>query len=121
MKRIAVAVDNNDVSSHFGLCENFLIFDTEDGKISKIEKLANPGHRACTFPEFIETFKVDLVIVGNMGKTAASRFKLLQIPYIVGVEGEAESVVSLYLDGKLNSKGELCDAWTCQFFDHSNA
>jgi predicted Fe-Mo cluster-binding NifX family protein len=120
MKKIAVAVDRDFVSSHFGLCENFLIFNTEGGKISKIEKIANPGHRPCELPEFVSSIGADIIITGNMGKTAASRFNLLHIPYVIGAEGEARAAVVSFLEGSLISSGELCDAWTCEFFDQHN-
>lgn len=117
MARIAVAVDKDVVSSHFGLCENFLIFNTDDGHISKIEKVANPGHKPCELPEFIEHMGADLIISGNMGKSAATRFRLMHIPIIIGAKGEARAAVVSYLDGKLESSGELCDAWSCEFFE----
>lgn len=117
MKRIAVAADKDVVSSHFGLCENFLVFDTDEGKIQKIEKIANPGHKPCELPEFIEDLGAEMIIAGNMGKSAASRFRLMHIPFIIGAKGEARAAVVSYLDGNLNSTGELCDAWTCEFFD----
>ncbi len=117
MKRIAVAVDKDVVSSHFGLCENFLVFETDEGKICKIEKFAKPGHKPCELPEFVEDVGAEVIITGNMGKTAASRFKLMHIPYFIGVKGEAKSAVLSYLNGDLTSTGELCDAWTCEFFD----
>ena len=31
--KIAVAAMGNSVAGHFGHCENFIFFDTEDGKI----------------------------------------------------------------------------------------
>ncbi|MGI6467181.1 MAG: NifB/NifX family molybdenum-iron cluster-binding protein [Sphaerochaetaceae bacterium] len=120
MKRIAVAVDKDVVSAHFGLCEKFLVYETDGDKIHKIEKIKNPGHKPCTLPKFIKEIGADLLITGNMGKTAASNCVLLHIPYIIGAEGEARAAVSNYLCGNLESQGELCDAWTCEFFDQSN-
>lgn len=117
MKRIAVAAEQDVVSNHFGLCENFLIFSTEDGKIRKIEKVANPGHLPCELPEFVSHVGADVVITGSMGKSAASQFALLHIPYVIGAKGEARAAVDAFIHGDLESKGELCDAWTCEFFD----
>src|SRR5690554_2208401 len=91
MKRIAVAAEKDVVSSHFGLCEDFLIFNTEEGKICKIERVANPGHKPCELPELIHDLHADAIITGNMGKTAASRFTLMHIPYVIGASGEARA------------------------------
>jgi Uncharacterized conserved protein len=43
MIKIAVASDNGMVTEHFGHCEGFIIFDTENNKIVKSETIANPG------------------------------------------------------------------------------
>ncbi|MGI6433712.1 MAG: NifB/NifX family molybdenum-iron cluster-binding protein [Sphaerochaetaceae bacterium] len=120
MKRIAVAVEKDVVSGHFGLCENFLLFDTKEGHICKIEKFKNPGHRPCELPEFVQHTGANILITGRMGKAAADEFKKLDIPYIIGAQGEARAVVDAFLSGKLLSSGELCDAWGCEFFDHGN-
>ena len=39
--KIAVAAMGNTVSGHFGHCENFNIYDAEDGKITAEEVVAN--------------------------------------------------------------------------------
>ncbi|MFA5570832.1 MAG: NifB/NifX family molybdenum-iron cluster-binding protein [Sphaerochaetaceae bacterium] len=120
MKKIAVAVDKDVVSGHFGLCENFLVFDLENGHIDKIEKVKNPGHRPCELPDFIETIGAQMMIAGSMGKAAAKKFDELNIKYIIGASGEARAAVSAFIEGSLKSEGELCDSWTCEFFDYSN-
>ena len=36
--KIAVAAMGNSVAGHFGHCENFIFFDTEDGKLQTIRE-----------------------------------------------------------------------------------
>lgn len=120
MKRIAVAVDKDVVSDHFGLCENFLLYTTNDNHIVKIEKFRNPGHRPCELPEFVCDKGAQYIIVGNMGKAAAQEFDKLKIPYIIGAAGEARCAVTSFVEGELKSCGQLCEAWQCAFFDHMN-
>lgn len=51
----------NTVSGHFGHCENFNIYDAEDGKITAEEVVANPGHR----PGFLPNFLADRGVPGD--------------------------------------------------------
>jgi hypothetical protein len=50
MLKIAVASENGMVTEHFGHCEGFMIFDTENNQIIKSETVANPGHRPNPLP-----------------------------------------------------------------------
>ncbi|MBQ3257554.1 MAG: dinitrogenase iron-molybdenum cofactor, partial [Oscillospiraceae bacterium] len=45
MMKIAVASMGHLVAGHFGHCENFNIFEAEDGVIVGHESIPNPGHR----------------------------------------------------------------------------
>lgn len=120
MKVIAVATDNSMVSEHFGLCEKFVFFETEGKKISKIEKVPNPGHRPCELPEFVAKTGAHVIIAGNMGNTAAENCKTIGLDVIVGASGDVEAAVQALLKGQLVSTEEFCDAWTCEFFYHES-
>jgi predicted Fe-Mo cluster-binding NifX family protein len=117
MKRIAVAAEKDVVSDHFGLCEDFLYYNTDGEKITKIERFHNPGHRPCELPEeVIAHGGIDTIISGKLGKEAARIFQDKGVEVIIGAEGEAREIVDSYIHGKLHSEGEFCDAWTCEFF-----
>jgi len=45
MERIAIAVDNNRVSEHFGRCPSFMIVELNKKEVVSKEKIPNPGHR----------------------------------------------------------------------------
>jgi len=45
MKKIAVPVQGNNVSTHFGYAPHFKMFSVEDNSITKEEVLENPGHQ----------------------------------------------------------------------------
>ena len=51
--KIAVAAMGSEVAGHFGHCENFIFFDTEDGKITAENSVPNPGHRPGFLPNFL--------------------------------------------------------------------
>jgi predicted Fe-Mo cluster-binding NifX family protein len=116
MKRIAVATEKDVVSGHFGLCEDFMYYTTDGGHITKIERFPNPGHRPCELPEKVVAQGADIIISGKLGKAAAEIFEHMGVKVIIGAEGETREVVDAYIHGDLESKGEYCDAWTCEFF-----
>ena len=67
MMKIAVASENGMVTEHFGHCEGFMIFDTENNQIVKSETIANPGHRPGFLPNFLNDMGVNVIISGGMG------------------------------------------------------
>ena len=108
MIKIAVASDNGMVTEHFGHCEWFIIFDTENIKIIKSETIANPGHRPGFLPNFLADRGVNVIISGGMGGGAVNIFNERNIEVIVGARGDAKKAVEAYLQGSLKSTGSVC-------------
>ena len=55
--KIVVASMGNEVAGHFGHCENFIFFDTEDGKIVSENSVPNPGHRPDCYRTSLQTME----------------------------------------------------------------
>lgn len=108
MMKIAVASENKMVTDHFGHCEGFIIFETENDKILKSETIANPGHRPGFLPDFLADYGVDIVISGGMGGGAVELFNKRNIKVILGAKGDANGVVESFLKGSLKSEGSIC-------------
>ncbi|KNZ40702.1 iron-sulfur cluster carrier protein MrpORP [Acetobacterium bakii] len=106
--KIAVASDNGLVSGHFGHCESFMMYDTVDGKIIKIEAVPNPGHKPGFLPVFLDEQGVNVIISGGMGGGAVDIFNEKNIEVITGATGKAEDLAKLYLMGELISTGSVC-------------
>jgi len=106
--KIAVASEGKMVTEHFGHCEGFNIFDTENGKIVKSEFIPNPGHRPGFLPNFLNDKGVNVIISGGMGGGAIDIFNEKNIEVIVGATGAAEAAVNSYLQGNLKSTGSVC-------------
>lgn len=66
--KIAVACNGCEIWRHFGHCENFMFFDTENGKIVNIENVPNPGHRPGFLPNFLADRVAKVIIVGATGE-----------------------------------------------------
>lgn len=106
--KIAVACMGTQVAGHFGHCENFTIFETEEGKILSQESIPNPGHRPGFLPNFLGDMGAEVIIAGGMGGGAVEIFNARNIEVIVGVQGEAKDAVETYLKGELKSTGSIC-------------
>ena len=88
--KIAVTYENGQVFQHFGHCENFKIYDVNDGMItdSQVVSAAGSGHGALA--GFLKDRGVDTLICGGIG-----------IEFYPGVTGDADQNVTALLAGKL--------------------
>ncbi|WMI80285.1 NifB/NifX family molybdenum-iron cluster-binding protein [Anaerotignum sp. MB30-C6] len=106
--KIAVACMGELVAQHFGHCENFSTFETENGKITEVKSIANPGHKPGFLPNFLGDMGVNVIISGGMGGGAVEIFNERKIEVIVGASGNARQAVESYLKGELKSTGSIC-------------
>lgn len=106
--RIAVACEGKTITGHFGHCENFTYFDTENGKIVSTQTVKNPGHRPGFLPKFLKENGVNVIISGGMGGGAVDLFNEYNIEVIIGATGDAEKAAIDYLNGNLKSTGSIC-------------
>lgn len=107
--KIAVASEKEMVTSHFGHCENFNIYEAEGSKIVKSESIQNPGHRPGFLPNFLNDMGVNVIISGGMGQGAVEIFNEKGIEVITGAEGKAKKAAEDYLKGSLKSTGSICN------------
>lgn len=106
--KIAVAAMGTTVAGHFGHCENFIFFDTQDGKILSEQSVPNPGHRPGFLPNFLADHGAQVVIAGGMGGGAVDIFNERGVQVIVGAQGDARAAVQAFLAGELVSTGSVC-------------
>ena len=106
--RIAVACMGEEVAQHFGHCDNFNFYDTEDGKITAMESVANPGHKPGFLPNFLADKGAKVIISGGMGGGAVDIFNERDVEVIMGASGDAKACVEAYLRGELESTGSVC-------------
>lgn len=106
--KIAVACVGTEVSEHFGHCETFCIFETEQNNIQSEQIVQNPGHQPKFLPNFLSEMGVSVVISGGMGGGAMQLFQEKNITVITGAKGNARMAVERYLAGELQSAGVTC-------------
>lgn len=107
--KIAVASDKDMVAGHFGHCESFKIFETDDNKIVKEEAIANPGHKPGFLPNFLNDMGVNVIISGGMGGGAIDIFREKGIKVITGAQGLAKVAAQQFLQGQLQSTDSVCN------------
>ena len=108
MEKIAIAVDNNKVSAHFGRCPSFAIIELQGNELSSQEIIPNPGHRTGFLPEFFAEKGVHIIICGGMGRRALDLFSEKKIKTIIGITGEIGEVIEKYSKGQLEESDSFC-------------
>jgi len=110
--RIAVPVTRGVLSSHFGHCEKFVLFDVgKDGKtVDGRQEITPPPHEPGTFPKWLHEQGATVIIAGGMGSRAQSLFNRNDIQVVVGASGgEPDAIVRSFLDGRLETGANICD------------
>ena len=112
--KIAVSCNGKNIWPHFGHCENFMVYDIENGKIVKEQNVPNPGHKPGFLPNFLADMGVEVMISGGMGGGAVDIFNERNVEVVLGAEGDAREAVVAWLRGELKSTGSVCH-------EHENA
>jgi len=110
--KIAIPVTQGSLSSHFGHCEQFVLFDIDsDGKtIRDRQTLTPPDHEPGVFPRWLHEQGATIIITGGMGSRAQSLFAQNNIQVVVGASADRpEAMVKAFLDGSLKTGTNICD------------
>lgn len=109
-KRIAIPLLNNMLCMHFGHCEEFIIFNTDEKGISREERLTPPPHESGAIPNWLHKQDVTDVIAGGIGQQAIEILLQNKMNVYVGVAPKpAEELVKDLLNGNLQDGVNLCD------------
>lgn len=112
--KIAVTYENGQVFQHFGHCENFKIYNVEDGKVtdSQVVSAVGSGHGALA--GFLKQRDVDTLICGGIGGGAQNALAQAGIRLFGGVSGSADDAVNALLAGNLGYDPDV----HCNHHDH---
>lgn len=106
--KIAIPTTAGKMSSHFGQCEEFAVYDTDGAKTS--QTLTPPEHQPGSYPRFLSSRGVDVVIAGGMGGRAQDLFAEIGITVVSGAQGsDPAAIVEAYLRDALETGDNLCD------------
>ena len=97
---------------HFGHCEAFALVevDAEKREILDSDMVEPPAHQPGALPRFLAEKGANVIIAGGMGSRAQGLFAQQGITVVVGAPSEEpEAIVRAYLDGTLETSGNICD------------
>ena len=106
--KIAAACNGTQMCPHFGHCENFMIYEADNGAILSETILANPGHRPGFLPNLLADQGVTVMIAGGIGGGAIEIFNERGVSVITGAQGPARIAAEAYLNGTLVSTNAQC-------------
>jgi predicted Fe-Mo cluster-binding NifX family protein len=108
--KIAIPLTNGQLSAHFGHCEQFGIYEVEDGKIIASKLETPPPHEPGAYPRWLHELGVNVIVGGGMGNRAQSLFHQSKIDVYFGVDiANPDEIVRTYLAGTLECGVNLCD------------
>ena len=110
--KIAIPTTEGRLSSHFGHCQHFALFDVdpETRHIGSRTNMIPPVHEPGVLPRWLHELGVTTVIAGGMGSRAQNLFSENGISVIVGAADEdPEWIVQAYLGDQLQTTANTCD------------
>ena len=111
--KIAIPTRGNVVDDHFGHCEAYTIFTTdENNEIEKTETLPSPQGCGCksNIAAVLQNMGVTVMLAGNMGTGAFNVLSYHGIKVYRGCSGDIEQIVQSFISGQISDSGELCHA-----------
>lgn len=114
--RIAVTYDHGEVFQHFGHCQQFKLYEEDEGEIlrSTVVDAGGSGHGALA--GFLKSWDVDAVICGGIGPGAQQALHEAGILLYGGVAGSADDAAAALAAGKLRYDPEA----RCDHHDHEH-
>lgn len=109
--KIAIPSNSGKVDDHFGHCEYFMVYTTNDIKeIINEEQIASPNGCGCKsdIVDKLSNMGVKVMLAGNIGGGAVNKLSSQGIEVIRGCSGDVKNVLNEWLNGNIKDNGELC-------------
>lgn len=107
--KIALALDGDILSTHFGHCEKFMICEIANQELIEKEVVNNPCLSPSDIPEFLKDKDVVQVIVAGIGGGAIDMLKKQGIDSIRVDTQDIQETLDNYLKGNIEDLGSKCD------------
>ena len=109
--KVAIPTHSGKVDDHFGHCEYFMVYTTNDNKeIIHEELVASPNGCGCKsdIVEKLSDIGVKVILAGNIGGGAVNKLSSFGIAVVRGCSGDIKNVMNEWLKGNIKDTGELC-------------
>lgn len=104
--RIAATYENGEIFPHFGMTEQFKVYDVEDGKVTSSQVVGSNGVGHGALAGLLAQGGVDALVCGGIGGGALSALAQQGIRVYAGASGSADATVEALLAGTLPQVGE---------------
>jgi len=110
MKKIAIPLENGQLCSHFGHCQQFALINVDNNTIVSEDLITPPPHEPGLLPGWLAERGVTDVIAGGMGQRAISLFNEQNIKVNVGVQSKSpQQLVTEWIGKSLITGVNACD------------
>ena len=99
---IAIASENENVSTHFGSCLEFTILKISNGKIQKKSISHMTNWKCCEKEKKVIALGINTLVADKIGKRACELFTKAGIHVYTGIKGPIEEVIA-----QITSEGGL--------------
>jgi predicted Fe-Mo cluster-binding NifX family protein len=109
--KVAVPTRGNLVDDHFGHCEAYTVFTTDENKkIIHSEILPSPQGCGCksNIAGVLQQLGVSVMLAGNMGGGALNVLNYHGITVYRGCSGDVRLLTEAFLKGTVSDSGEGC-------------
>jgi len=109
--KVAVPTRGNIVDSHFGHCEFYTIFTSDENRqIVNSELLPSPQGCGCksNIASVLKEKGVSVMLAGNMGDGALNVLSSHGIAVYRGCSGDVRQVAEAFMKDQINDSGEGC-------------
>ncbi|SHL02601.1 Predicted DNA-binding protein, UPF0251 family [Selenomonas ruminantium] len=112
--KLAVTYENGQIFQHFGHTSQFKVYTIEEGVIQESHVLSSNGAGHGALATLLQEADIDTLICGGIGAGAQNALANAGIALYGGVQGDADTAVHAFLDGKL----AYDPAVRCNHHDH---
>ncbi|MDD1709719.1 MAG: dinitrogenase iron-molybdenum cofactor biosynthesis protein [Methanoregulaceae archaeon] len=113
-QRVAIAIDGNGVSSHFGHCEKFTVYHIRNNEILHHEIILNPGHEPGKLPRLLASCGITHVLAGGMGLKAVQLFEEQGVHVTCGISGPVVQVIDDFMKDRIVAGESTCHHSGCE-------
>jgi len=110
--KIAVPVENGHLSTHFGHCAEFALYEVDTTSKTAQKKTLHraPPHEPGVLPRWLHELGANVIVTGGMGQRARQLFAEQGIEVVIGAPPDpVDHVVTEYLTGTLTTGANPCD------------
>ena len=107
-ERIAIALEGEEISQHFGHTSQFYIIELEAGKANHTVNLTLQDGDCHSIPTFLHQNQIDKLVVGGIGQGALQRLQEVNISVICGAKGSLPETIEALEKKSLKSSQSVC-------------